>query len=154
MFFKRTRILLVVIVAMPLASCSKKTDPALIGEWEGKAGNKTFYLTFEKDGKLGLSGDVASLGKVFTSLTILTDFGIHPGANTPITYQVQKNRKLVIEADLTAMLEKLTAGGKEKVSSEDMQKLHPKETLTYAVAGKELTLTNEKGQETKFQRAE
>ncbi len=32
--------------------------------------------------------------------------------------------------------------------------LHPKETLTFAVAGKELTLTNKLGKSTKLQRVD
>jgi hypothetical protein len=52
MLFKRIRIFLVAIAVIALASCGKKTVPALLGEWEGKAGTKSYYLTVVKDGKL------------------------------------------------------------------------------------------------------
>jgi len=154
MFKNTVRFLVVVIMLLPLASCGKKINPALLGEWEGKSNNKTFSLTFGKDGKLALGGDIAALGTVFTSFTILTDFGIRPGANTPITYKCLSETQMEVEADLSVLMEKLSAGGDGRPSPDAAKKLHPKETLTFAVAGKELTLTNEKGNSTKLQRVE
>jgi hypothetical protein len=54
----------------------------------------------------------------------------------------------------TNRLAKLSAGGNGRASADMKQKLHPRETLTFTVADKELTLTNEKGKSTKLQRLE
>jgi hypothetical protein len=148
------RFLLAAIVLMPLASCGSKTNKALLGTWEGKNNNKTFSITFEKDGSLGVGGDIASLGNVFTSLTIMTDFGLHPGKNTPITYKCISDTQIDVEADFTALMEGLSRGGEGPPNKDAMKKLRPTETLTYAIADKELTLTNAKGKSTKLQKVE
>ena len=150
-----TRIVLAATLLVPLASCGKgSTNPALIGKWEGKVDKKVFYLTFEKDGQMTWGGDIASMKDIFPSFAILTDFGIHPGKNTPITYKCISDTQLEVEGDLTAMLEKLSAGGDGRPSPDWKEKLRPKDTLTFAVSGKELTLTSSLGKSTKLQRAD
>ena len=151
------RLVVPFLLVLPLASCSGKkatNNPALLGTWEGKANNKTFSLTFEQDGHVTLGGDIQALGSVLTSMTLLTDFGIQPGKNMPITYSCPSENKLEVEGDFTALLEKLSAGGTGVPSPEMKEKLHPRETLTFSLAGKELTLTNAKGKSTTLRRTE
>ncbi len=151
------RLLACLVLTLPLASCQKKTNPALLGEWEGKANNKTVSLTFEKDGRMGWGGDIAALGTLFTSFTMLTDYGARPAFDT-ITYKCVSGTQMEVEGDLSAMMEKLSAGGRDggmaKPNPEIIKKLHPKETLTYAVAGTELTLTNAAGKSLKLRKTE
>jgi hypothetical protein len=149
------RLLLPILLLLPLSSCGKKTNTALLGTWETKANNKTCSLTFEKDGNLQFGGDTQALSNVFTSLTLITDFGGHPGKNTPVTYTCISDNQMEIEGDFTVLLDKLSAGGGGgPVSEEWKKKIHPRETLTFAVSGNELTLTNEKGTSTTFKRVE
>ena len=149
-----SRLLVIALLALPLASCGKKGNPALVGEWEGKVNGKTVVMTFAKDGELTLGGDIASLGTLLRSFAILTEFNLTPGKNTPITYRCVSATEMEVEADLSVLMEKLSAGGKGDPPPSWKQKLHPKETLTFAVAGKQLTLTNDQGASVQLQRAE
>jgi hypothetical protein len=151
MFKNMARFLLVVLLMLPLASCGKKTNSALIGKWEGKSNNRT---AFAGDGQLALGGDIAPLGTILKSLTILTDFNIKPGKNMPITYKCVSDTQMEVEVDLSVLLEKLSAGRDGRPPPDASQKLHPEETLTFAVTGKELTLTNDQGKSIKLQRVE
>jgi hypothetical protein len=148
------RTLLVALLLVPLASCGHSANTVLIGEWEGKVGPRTVALTFAKGGELTLDGDIAALGTILKSFGLLTDFGIKPGKNLPITYKCVSATQLEVEGDFTALTEKLSAGGSGRPSPEMLQKLHPKDTLTFAVAGKELTLTNDQGKSIKLQKVE
>lgn len=143
----------VLALSLTMASCGKKTNPALLGEWENRNGSKSVYLTFEKGGELAMSGDTGSLGPLLPSFSMITDFGMQPGKNT-ITYKCTSATQMEVEGDLSVLLDKLSAGGTGKASPEMLQKLHPKETLTFVVNGKDLTLTNDKGQSLKLKRLE
>jgi hypothetical protein len=140
---------------VPLASCGKKTNPALAGLWEGKVKDKYISLTFERDGHLIFGGDMMSFGTIFRNFPLVTDFGGRPAANT-FTYKCISDTQLEVEGDFTALLDKLSAGGHGdgKLSPDWKEKIHPKETLTYAVTGKELTLTNDQGKSTKLKLVE
>ena len=145
MFNACLRFTLAALLLLPIASCQKKVNPDLIGEWEANTtGKKKVYLTFAADGSIALFGDTAAVAPVLKSFAILTDFGIQPPANA-ITYKCLKDNKMEIEGDFSALMEKLSAGGTGKPSKDALAKLHPKDTLTYAINSEELTLTNAQG---------
>jgi hypothetical protein len=155
MIRRLVRYLLAAIVALPLAACGPKANKLLIGKWEPTEKGDNYTLEFTSDGKVLLGGDrLAPVGKMFRFAKLVGDFDIKPGKNVDITYKALSDHELEIQADYTALLEKLSQGGRSTQPPRELAKdIKPRDNVAYVVSADELTLTNDEGQSLKLHRA-
>jgi hypothetical protein len=154
MVWRRVSPVILSILVLAPGGCGPKVNNQLLGTWEPAEKGDQYTLEFGKDGKVGLTGErFQSLGQTFRFAKLLGDFNIQPGKSIEITYRPLNDRQLEIMADYTAMLQKLSMGGDStKLPRELGKDIKPRDTVTYAVAGDELTLTNEEGKVIKLRR--
>jgi len=139
-------------VLLSLASCARSNARSkLIGHWEMKDAKNNASIEFTSSGNVLLGGAASALPD-WKVIALFQDFNLKPARDT-FTYEVIDKDHVEIQADLTRLLEGLSAGGKSgSVNKADMAKLRPKQRLTFEVNENELTLTSENGKPAKFQR--
>jgi hypothetical protein len=150
------RYLLAAFLLLPLAGCGPRANKLLIGKWKPAEEGGNYTIEFTSDGNVRLGGDrLAPLGKMFRFAKLLGDFDIKPGKSVDITYKALNDHELEIQADYTALLEKLSQGGRSTKPPRDLAKdIKPRDKVTYAVSADELTLTNDEGESLKLRRVQ
>ncbi len=126
-------------------SASSNTRKLLVGTWECTekprgAGRRPGMICFNDDGTVHLETGQAQLGETFKSLGMVAEFEIHV-PDRCITYRLLDDEHLEMTVELI-------------LHDKGAQDYHGKETVTFAVSEKELSVTNEKGKTTKFRRIE
>jgi hypothetical protein len=139
----------IAVVALTLTSCDRSKERSrLSGRWEGTGGKAS--VDFKSDGTLVLGGNSSGLPD-WKVIKLFRDFNLQPDRNS-LTYRVVDKDHLEIQADYTRLLEGLSAGGKSGSVGKPPD-LQPKEVVTFAVSGDELTLSSDDGKVTTFRRA-
>jgi hypothetical protein len=137
------------VVALTLASCAgSKAKSQLLGRWEVEDGKGT--IEFMSDGTLRLGGNTSALPD-WKVIKLFRDFDLQPARNS-LTYSVVDKDHLEIQADYTRLLEGLSHGGKSGSAGKPPD-VRPKELVTFALSGDELTLSSSDGKPTAFRRS-
>ena len=117
------------------ASCANQTARSkLIGFWQSPDAKKGASIEFTPEGTVVLGGDTDALLD-WKAMTIFRDFNLKPPS---MKYAVIAKDRIEIQGDFTALLQK-------GVNVEDPR---PKEALTFAISGDELTLSSAKNGKT------
>ncbi len=139
-------ILLVSTLILAHCGCSQSSDPEkelIIGKWEALEGQKKVTIEFTKQGKVNLGGNPSPLAFAFKFVRVLSDFNVKAGS-VPITYQLTKDKRLEVEADLSKVVQAL--GG-------DAKNAKARESVKAAVSENELTITNDQGESLTLKRS-
>jgi hypothetical protein len=137
-----------------LAACStSKARSELIGFWESASGKTASSVEFMADGTVVFAGNALDLLD-WKVMKLLRDFNLKPAGNS-MTFKVLDKEHIEIQADFLPLLEKLSAGAPPGAKpGVDVAEFRPRETLTFAVSGADLTLSSERGKSLKFRRSD